>query len=43
LVLAIEPLDKLMVQFPWKRNFVESPALDAYVDFQRMGIRGCVP
>ena len=37
-VLSIEPLDKLTDQFARKSSLVESPAIDAGVNFQRVVI-----
>ena len=34
-ILAIEPLNELMGEFAWKRNLVESPALNARMNCQR--------
>ena len=38
-ILTIEPLNELMDEFAWERNFVESPALDARMSIQRGVVR----
>src|SRR5262245_18836191 len=38
-VFAIEPLDQLADQFAGKGDFIESPALDSFMNFLCMNIR----